>query len=465
MSFIFYFLDPAIQLAVAVLLITALLNILLRRLLKRLLAEPAADTAGKRRLQWFVALAAPINLLVWYYGLYAIARVLVEYSLPPSLQHFQSWLENLTGLGAFVAFTWMIGRTTRVADTQLRAIASTTDSKVDDLLLPLVGLSLRVLLPIIALFFLVRLWPFPPAAVELLRKLIAIALIVALAWILRRAVLLGEKVFVSQKELKAAGNYAGRALVTRVSVLRKIVLVIITVFSLAAVLMTFDEVRDVGRSILASAGIAGIVLGFAAQRSLGGLLAGLQIAVTQPVRIGDQVMIEDQVGSVEEITLTYVAVRIWDERRLILPINHLIEHPIINYTRGSSEMQAPVILRADFSVPVDALRSYLRTVIQKSTAWDKRTFAVQVTDAKHESMEIRILGSAATAGQAFQLQCELREKAIEFIYLHYPQCLPKAREEGKPIKSWKESEEFGPREAVGAPDTASAPSVAPALPA
>lgn len=437
-------LDPAVQLAVAVLLITGLLNLLLRRMLKRLVASAPEDLAGRRRLQWFVALAGPLNLLVWYYGLYAIARVLMEYELPPAWQYLHGWLENLTGLGAFIAFTWMIDRTTRVAAEHLRAIAAATPGKVDDVVLPLLGLSLRVLLPIIALFFLVRLWPFPPATVEMLRRLIAIALIVALAWLVRRAVLLGEKVFVDQQKLKT--NQEGRVLVTRVSVFRKLALSLITVFALAAVLMTFDEVRDVGRSILASAGIAGIVLGFAAQRSLGSLLAGLQIAITQPVRIGDQIMVVDQVGTVEEITLTYVAVRIWDERRLILPINYLIENPIINYTRGSSELQAPATLRVDFSLPVPALRAHMKTVIQQSPLWDKRSFAVQVTDAKHESMEIRILGSAATAGQAFQLQCELREKAIEFIHERYPQCLPKAREEGKPMKSWRESEEFGPRE-------------------
>jgi small-conductance mechanosensitive channel len=437
--------EPAMQLAIAVLLITALLNLLLRRLLKRLLKE--TDTGSEnRRLHWFVALATPINLLVWYYGLYAVARVLLEYSLPPSWGHLQGWLQNLAGLGAFVAFTWMIERGTRVAAAQLRGAAAATNSKVDDVVLPLLGLALRVLLPIIALFFLVRLWPFPPTTVELLRKLLAIALIMAMAWIFRRAVLLTERALISEKGLKAADNYAGRALVTRISMLRKVVLILITVFSLAAILMMFEEVRDVGRSILASAGIAGIVLGFAAQRSLAGLFAGLQIALTQPVRIGDQIKVEDQVGHVEEITLSYVVVRIWDQRRLILPISYFIEKPVINYTRGSAEMQAPVTLRVDFTMPVAELRTYLTEVVRASPAWDKRSFSVQVTDAKHESMEIRILGSAATAGLAFQLECELREKAIEFVHLRYPQCLPKAREEGKSIKTWQESEEFGARD-------------------
>ncbi len=436
--------DPAIELAVAVLLITALLNILLRRVLRRLLAAESTGH-GSHRLQWFIAIATPVNLLVWYYGLYAVARVLMEYELPPSLRHFQGWLEDLAGLGAFVAFTWMIERTTRLADTQLRGIASKTNSKIDDILFPLLGHALRVLLPIIALFFLVRLWPFPPSTVEVLRKLLAIALILGIAWIFRRAVLLGEKALVNHQNLKAA-DYAGRALVTRVSMLRKIVLVLITVFALAAVLMTFDEVRDVGRSILASAGVAGIVLGFAAQRTLGGLFAGLQIALTQPVRIGDQVLVEEQVGAVEEITLTYVVVRIWDQRRLVLPISYLIEHPIINYTRGSSEILAPVTLHVDFSLPVSALRAHLTELIKQMPAWDQRVFGVQVTDVKNESMEIRLLASARTSGDAFNLQCELRERAIDFIHLHYPQCLPKSRQEGKTMTTWKDTEEFGPRE-------------------
>jgi small-conductance mechanosensitive channel len=267
-----------------------------------------------------------------------------------------------------------------------------------------------------------------------------------MAWLVRRAVELTERAVFVRKELRAPGNFAGRALVTRVSVLRKVATVVIGAFALSATLMLFDEVRDVGRSVLASAGIAGVILGFAAQRTLGNLFAGLQIALTQPIRLGDQIGVEGDVGVVEEITLTYVVVRLWDQRRKIVPISFLIENSVVNYTRTSSAQTGAVLLRADFTLPVPEFRAHMETLVRASRFWDKKTFAVQVVDAHHESMELRIIGGAATPGDAFNLQCELREAALDFIHLRYPQCLPKAREEGKPIKGWKESEEFGPRD-------------------
>jgi small-conductance mechanosensitive channel len=211
--------------------------------------------------------------------------------------------------------------------------------------------------------------------------------------------------------------------------LRRIALVLIGVFAFAATLMMFQEVRDVGRSILASAGIAGIVLGIAAQRSLGNLLAGIQIAVTQPIRLGDQVLVEGDVGNVEEITLTYVVVRVWDQRRIVLPISYFIEKPFQNWTRMPSNMLSPLTLRVDFSLPVDAFRAFMQAEIAQSPFWDKQVFGVQVTNADDRSMEVRVLASAADSGASFNLQCELREKAIGFLQRNYPQCLPRLRQE------------------------------------
>jgi small-conductance mechanosensitive channel len=205
-------------------------------------------------------------------------------------------------------------------------------------------------------------------------------------------------------------------------------------------------VRDIGRSILASAGIAGIIIGLAAQRSLGNLFAGLQIALTQPVRIGDQIKVQDEVGFVEEITLTYVVVRIWDLRRLVVPLSYFIEQPVQNWTRNSSNMLSPVSIRVDFSFPVDKFRAYMKEVIAQSPFWDKVTFNVQVTASDHQSMEVRVLGSADSPGNSGNLQCELREKMIDYVHRHYPQCLPKAREEGKPMQEWRTSEEYEARD-------------------
>jgi small-conductance mechanosensitive channel len=201
--------------------------------------------------------------------------------------------------------------------------------------------------------------------------------------------------------------------------------------------MLFDEVRDVGRSILASAGIAGIVLGIAAQRSLGNLLAGVQIAITQPIRLGDQVLVEGDVGNIEEITLTYVVVRVWDQRRIVLPISYFIEKPFQNWTRITPNMLSPLTLRVDFSLPLADLRDHLRREIEKSAFWDKKVFGVQVTNTDDRSMEVRVLASAPDSGASFNLQCELREKAITFIQAKYPECLPKIRQEQRRLDAPK----------------------------
>jgi small-conductance mechanosensitive channel len=237
----------------------------------------------------------------------------------------------------------------------------------------------------------------------------------------------------------APATPAERALFTRVRLLRRLALVVITIFAFATVLMMFDEVRDVGRSLLASAGVAGIVIGFAAQRSLGTLFAGVQIALTQPIRLGDQVLVEGDVGNVEEITLTYVVVRVWDQRRIVLPISYFIEKPFQNWTRVTTNMLSPLTFRVDFSLPVGELRAFMAQEIAKSKFWDQKVFGVQVTNADASSMEIRVLASAPDSGASFNLQCELREKAIEFIRRHYPQCLPKARQDQRRVEAWAAS--------------------------
>jgi len=456
---------PSVQLAGGLLIVTLLLDILIRRVLARTAIEKETENAGTPEAppwrRWLQAVSAPLSLIVWYYGLYAAARILLDYLLPPRFGWVDDWLGNLSGAGAFIGVVWLLYRVARVIEIQLSATAAASPGRLDDVLLPLIGAALRMLVPVTALFFLVRLWPLESHTLQTINKLIAVVFISAFAWLVLQAVKLTEHVLTSSKELRATTNYNGRAFVTRISVLRKILMVLIIVFALSAILMLFDEVRDIGRSILASAGIAGIILGFAAQRSLGGLFAGLQIALTQPIRLGDQVKVSDIVGIVEEITLTFVVLRIWDQRRMVVPISHFIENSVINYTRMSSAQTGFVLLRADFTLPVPEFRKHLEDLVKKSPLWDKKNFAVQVTDAQHESMELRIICGANTPGDAFNLQCEVREAALDFIHRRYPQCLPKAREEGKPIKGWGESEELLPRDFEAARASASAAAAQP----
>jgi small-conductance mechanosensitive channel len=191
--------------------------------------------------------------------------------------------------------------------------------------------------------------------------------------------------------------------------------------------MVFDSVRQFGASILASAGIAGIVVGFAAQRSIATLLAGFQIALTQPIRVDDVVIVESEWGRIEDITLTYVVVRVWDLRRLVVPITYFIETPFQNWTRSSADILGTVFLYVDYTVPLEPLRAELTRILEQSRFWDGKVNVLQVTDAKEQTLEIRALASAADASLAWDLRCEIREKLITFVQQAFPDSLPRLR--------------------------------------
>jgi small-conductance mechanosensitive channel len=201
---------------------------------------------------------------------------------------------------------------------------------------------------------------------------------------------------------------------------------LIVVVTLSAVLMTFEPVRQYGVSLFASAGVAGLIAGLAARPLLTNLIAGIQIATTQPIRIGDQVVVENESGRIEEITSTYVVIRLWDLRRMIVPLSYFIEKPFQNWTLESSNLLGTVTLYVDFTAPVDAIRNKLGEIVKGSKLWDGNVVKLQVTDAKEGAMELRALVSARSAADAFELRCEVREKLIEFLRTEYPTVLPRA---------------------------------------
>lgn len=422
--------DPSCRLAALLLGMTVAVDLLLRRLRARMEREEAAagEAGPASRRAWLAAVAPPLSLGVWFYGVYA-AVLVVSDRLPSEWRRAEDWLQRIAGVGAFVALLWLLHRCARVMEASLTARAGRTESRMDNVFLPLAGAALRLILPVVALFFLVRLWSLDGANEALVRKLAAVVLILGLSWLAVRAASLLEGALVERSGAEALTTVEGRSVVTRVRLLRKVATFLVAVFALAATLMLFDEVRDVGRSLLASAGVAGLIIGFAAQRSIGGIFAGLQIALTQPIRLGDVARVAGETGVVEEITLTYVALQIWDGRRLIVPINHLIENPVINLTKVAAPHVAVVLVRADFMLPMEEFRAHMRQCAEGAARWDKKVFGVDLVDARQDGLEIRVVASAADPGGAFGLGCELREKAITFIRERYPQCLPRARTE------------------------------------
>jgi small-conductance mechanosensitive channel len=218
-----------------------------------------------------------------------------------------------------------------------------------------------------------------------------------------------------------------RGVYTQVTVLKKIAIGVIAVFAIASMLMVFQSVRQLGTAMIASAGVAGIVIGFAAQKSLGTLLAGFQIAMTQPIRIDDVVIVEGEWGRIEEITLTYVVVAIWDQRRLVVPITYFIEKPFQNWTRTSADILGSVFLQVDYAVPVDAVRQELTRLLEASPNWDRKVNVLQVTDARERTLELRALASSSDASKSWDLRCEVREKLVAFVQKNYPGSLPQVR--------------------------------------
>jgi small-conductance mechanosensitive channel len=316
-----------------------------------------------------------------------------------------------------------------VVEGALAALGSRTTNAWDDALLGVGGSAARVLLPLLALILGVQAIAIPAGYQELLRTSLTLVLIGATAFLLFRCVEAAEAVVLQRYRLDVRDNLEARTVYTQVKVLKKIATAIVAIFTLASMLMVFESVRQFGTSILASAGIAGLIVGLAAQRSIATMLAGLQIAITQPIRLDDVVIVENEWGRIEDITLTFVTVRIWDERRLIVPITYFLERPFQNWTQRSAQLLATVFLQVDYRTPLDAVRREMGRVLNESKYWDGRVNVLQVTDARERTMEIRALASAADASLAWDLRCEVREKLIQFLQQHHPESLPRVRAE------------------------------------
>lgn len=260
-----------------------------------------------------------------------------------------------------------------------------------------------------------------------LQHLLGVLTIMALAWLAMRAISGVADGVALLHPADVADNLQARRVQTQTKVLARTASALVLLAALAFVLMTFPRARQLGTSLLASAGIMGLVVGLAAKSVFGNLLAGLQIAMAQPIRLDDVLIIEGEWGRVEEITATYVVLRIWDERRLIIPLQWFIEHPFQNWTRSSADILGTVMLWVDYTLPVATLRKKAEEMCKGSPHWDGRVCVVQVTDATDRAMQLRILVSASDSGKAFDLRCELREGLIAYIQSEFPQSLPRLR--------------------------------------
>ncbi len=260
-----------------------------------------------------------------------------------------------------------------------------------------------------------------------IKKTLSVLFIVTITWLIIKIIKVIRILILSKYNIQQDDNLEARKAYTQIIIIERILIFFIIIIATAIVLMTFESIRKIGIGLFASAGIAGIILGFAAQKLIATIIAGIQIAITQPIRIDDVVIVENEWGKIEEITLTYVVVRIWDKRRLILPTTYFIEKPFQNWTRVSAELMGTVFIYADYSIPFDEIRNELNHLLEKTDLWDDKIKLVQVTNATEKTVEIRILVSAADSSALFDLRVYIREKLIAFLQKNYPDCLPKTR--------------------------------------
>jgi small-conductance mechanosensitive channel len=378
--------------------------------------------------QLFAALGKPLYILIWIYGTYLAATpILVKMTPANGLEDAQRFMNIVLDIGAFWMVFWFLFRATRALESRLALWASATPSKTDDLLVPMLGSTLRVMVIVVAIIVGLPMLGLPPQFAGLVSKLTSIVLIVSVAILLIRAVGIFQRVVFARFDITAADNLRARKVYTQLHVISQVIYVAIGIFAVSAILMLFDEVRQVGTSLLASAGVLGVIAGFAAQKTLANLLAGFQIALAQPVRQDDVVVVEGEWGRVEEITLTYIIVRTWDDRRLVLPLIYFIEKPFQNWTRTSADLMGSVFVWVDYSFPVDEARLALKTIIESNELWDGRFWNLQVSDAGEKAMQLRVLATAADSSKSWDLRCQIRERLITYIQRNHPKGLPRSR--------------------------------------
>lgn len=310
---------------------------------------------------------------------------------------------------------------------RLKRIVLRTPGKIDDFILELFRL------PLLWLMFWIMFKIFSFAALSrfafstFISQANNILLIWSIAYILTKFVKAGAYYLQNKIDLKQDNNLMARKNLTQIKVFQGIVNTLIVIVAISISLLTFDKARAIGVSLLTSAGILGIVVGFAAQKSLGLILAGIQIAITQPISLDDVVIVEGEWGRIEEITLTYVVVKIWDERRLILPVTYFLEKPFQNWTRSTSQIIGTVFIHVDYTFPVKAIRDILPEMLNGNHNWDGRVSNVQVTNSTDRYKEIRILLSSTDSSANWDLRTYIREKLIDFINENYPETFARIR--------------------------------------
>lgn len=279
-------------------------------------------------------------------------------------------------------------------------------------------------IPLVLITIVTKTYSISNAEYEWTNAISKVLLIAVTTWLMTRIVVIVEKILIEKLDFDSEDNNYARRMFTKIKFIKRIIIILIVLIGISILLLSFDNVRQYGIGILTSAGIFSVIIGFAAQKSLGNLMAGIQIAFTQPIKIDDVVIVEGEWGRIEEINLTYVVVNIWDLRRLVLPITYFVDKPFQNWTRNESNLIGTAFFNLNYNTPIEKLRTKLEEILLSSPLWDRRSWALQVTDTNAQWMVVRAIMSARSSSQAFDLRCYVREKMIEYIVAEFPDALP-----------------------------------------
>ena len=271
--------------------------------------------------------------------------------------------------------------------------------------------------------------PLNPMATDVAHKVFIAAMILLVGWVVLLAAHMSADHYMGQFQLDTPDNLLARKAVTQVRMFKRILDILIVTITVGFALMTFDTVRNIGVSLFASAGVAGLVAGFAARAVFANVFAGLQLAITQPIRLGDAVVVENEFGTIEEFNSSYVVIKLWDLRRMVVPLSYFMEKPFQNWTRSSTQILGSVAFHLDYTAPIERIREKAIEIVTRSKLWDGRQVNVQINDTKQESFELRVLASAANADKLGDLKAEVREQMIVFLQEECPSAFPRRHTE------------------------------------
>jgi len=338
------------------------------------------------------------------------------------------WLQQLLGVAWPLLAALLLGLLVRRGLLALaRRAGQHPSQRLRMRVLQVLVAPMAIALPLLFLALAVAATPLPEAWSGPIQHAFGVAGILCVAWLAVRVVGALERRVLRRYPVDVADNLAARRAQTQTRVIGGAIQGAIVLVGIAIALMTFPQIRQIGATLLASAGVIGLIAGIAAKPVFGNLIAGLQIAIMQPIRFDDVVIVEGEWGRVEEITAAYVVVRIWDERRMIVPLQWFIEHPFENWTRTTSQLLGTTFLWLDYRLPMAPLREELQRICASDPRWDGRVCIAQVTETDHSAMQVRLLVSARSSGDLFDLRCAVRERMIAFLATHHPEALPRVR--------------------------------------